>query len=34
MGKVQAMRMGQARRANLLLLVQYACDYHAGGYKA
>lgn len=33
MGKVQAMRMGQARRANLLLLVQYACDYHAGGYK-
>ncbi|WP_101911484.1 helicase-exonuclease AddAB subunit AddA [Marasmitruncus massiliensis] len=33
MGKVQAMRFGQARRSNLLLLVQYACDYHAGGYK-
>lgn len=31
--KAQVMRMGQARRANLLLLVQYACDYHAGGYK-
>ncbi|MEM1483916.1 helicase-exonuclease AddAB subunit AddA [Oscillospiraceae bacterium PP1C4] len=33
MGKVQVMRMGHARRANLLLLVQYACDYHANGYK-
>lgn len=33
MGKVQAMRYGQARRSNLLLLVQYACDYHANGYK-
>ncbi|MCI8650254.1 MAG: helicase-exonuclease AddAB subunit AddA [Anaerotruncus sp.] len=33
LGKVQVMRMGQTRRANLLLLVQYACDYHASGYK-
>lgn len=32
-GKVQAMRYGQARRSNLLLLVQYACNYHANGYK-
>ena len=31
--KVRVMRMGQARYANLLLLVQYACDYHASGYK-
>ncbi len=33
MGKVQVMPMGEARRANLLLLVQYARDYHANGYK-
>ncbi len=33
LGKVQVMRLGETRRANLLLLVQYACDYHASGYK-
>ena len=33
MGKVQVMRMGPARRANLLLLVEYACAYHQNGYK-
>lgn len=32
-GKVQVMRMGESRRANLLMLVQYACNYHAGGYR-
>lgn len=32
-GKVQAMHRGQVRRSNLLLLVQYACDYHKNGYK-
>lgn len=31
--KVRVMRMGQARLANLLLLVRYAGDYHAGGYQ-
>lgn len=29
----QAMEMGQSRRANLLLLVEYAATYHALGYK-
>ena len=30
--KVLVMRMGQARHANLMLLVHYAENYHAGGY--
>ena len=33
LAKAQVMRMGASRRANLLLLVQYACDYHASGYR-
>ena len=30
---VRAMPMGESRRANLLLLVEYAAHYHAAGYK-
>lgn len=30
---IQVMKRGADRRANLLLLVQYACDYDANGYK-
>ena len=33
LGKVQVMGMGDARRANLLQLVEYACRYHQSGYK-
>lgn len=33
LAKVQVMRMGATRRANLLLLVQYAYDYHASGHR-
>ena len=33
LGKIQVMGMGNARRANLLQLVEYAYQYHQSGYK-